>query len=56
MDGAFVVAACGQVSVRIWTAIQEPCDGRLSINQLSIVEELPVEDDIGWLSRVGRKR
>lgn len=56
MHGAFVVAVCGQASVRIWAAVQQPCDGRLPINQLSIVEKLPVEDDIGWLGRMGRKR
>lgn len=56
MDGAFVVAVRRQVSIQIWVAAQESWDGRLPINLLSIVEKLPVKDDIDWLGRMGRKR
>lgn len=56
MHSAFVVAVCGQASVRIWPTVQELCDGRLPISQLSILEKVPAEDDIGWRGRMGRKR
>lgn len=54
MHSAFVVAVCRRASVRIWATVQQPGDGRLPINQLSIVESFQAKMTlVGWAAWTG---